>query len=251
MFTLVHGFPPWLIFVFSFLLCSSVWLGLPDPKTTEYYMTPRSTSLSRDGDLIWQQPSPFTRSRDFSFSQMAIKPPSKTKDIMQWCGHPSSSANIPINSVHMTCLSSRARSEVFIGMSVISLHYSPSSRAQTHSLMDSQCASKLLIPILTIRFMTPPREAVVEKVPQWLHSSRNQRCAARMHAAREQFPLFLSQSLSWSHDLAFLFHNQPHDAVRGLRPQLGRSSFLPPSSWVMLASPLYFCFSSHPSCSPG
>lgn len=147
---------------------------------------------------------------------------------MQWCGHPSSSANITINLVHMTCLSSRARSEVFVGMSVISLRYSPTSRAQTRSPMDSQCASKLLIPLLTVGFMTPPREAAAEKVSRWLHSSRNRGCAARMDAARERSPLFPSQSLGWSQDPAPLFHNRPRHAVPGLRPQLGRVQ-LPPA----------------------
>ena len=101
----------------------------------------------------------------FRFSQPTIPPPSKTKDIMRWCGHPSSSANIAIQSVHMMCLSSSAHSEVFIGMSLICLHYSPSSRAMRHSLVESQSATKLLIPLLTVGFMVPPREAVSENVP--------------------------------------------------------------------------------------
>lgn len=61
-------------------------------------------------------------------------------------------------------LSSRAHSEVFIGVNLVRLHYSPTSRATRHSLMESQHASKLLIPLLTVGFMAPPREAVLENV---------------------------------------------------------------------------------------
>lgn len=82
---------------------------------------------------------------------------------MRWCGHPSSSANIAIKSVHMTYPSSRTHSEVFIGMNLVSLHYSPTSRATRHSLMESQHASKLFIPLLTVGFMAPPSQAVLEK----------------------------------------------------------------------------------------
>lgn len=139
-----------------------------------------------------------------------IQPPSKTKDIMQWCGHPSSSANIAIKSVHTMCLASRAHSEVFIGTNQVCLHYSPTSRATRHSLMESQHASKLLIPLLTVGFMAPPREAVLE------------RCSSDFIAAAVRAvvgePMLRksnsrSQSPSWSHDLASLFHHRARDAL--------------------------------------
>lgn len=90
--------------------------------------------------------------------------------------------------------------------------------------MESQRASKLLVPLLAVGFMAPPREAVLEKCLSDFIAAAGR---AVLEDPRCERAIPALGPSSWSHDLASLFRNQARDGIWGLQPRLGKVQLSP------------------------